>query len=227
MRSNEPVTSDDRRGAPIGDARLSEAKRLDNPVQKAAGAGRVYLTFDDGPDREWTSQVLDALAAADMHATFFVIGQQAQLAPDLIQRILAEGHAVGNHTYSHRHPWSMSARAARAEVRDGATALGDIMGYAPLLYRPPHGRQRPCMLEEAAAQGEHVVMWNLSAIDWGLLGRAAAIQRRLAHIQPDDVVLMHDGRNRHNRPDQLLEVLPRFLIELGRRGLRSHCLPGH
>ncbi len=190
-------------------------------------AGRIYLTFDDGPDREWTPRILDLLGDEGMQATFFMIGQQAQLAPDLVQRVAADGHAIGNHTYSHRHPWLMSRRAARAEVSDGATALGDMLGHAPCLYRPPHGRRRACMIDEARRHGEHLVMWHLSAVDWGMLGSAQGIERRLSRVRPHDVVLMHDGRNRHNRPDQLLEVLPPFLRELARRGLRSHCLPAH
>lgn len=188
---------------------------------------RIYLTFDDGPDSDWTPQILDLLAEAGMQATFFAIGQQAQLAPDLIRRVAAAGHAIGNHTYSHRHPWLMSERTARAEVSDGAKALSDMLGSAPRLYRPPHGRHRACMSDEAQQQGEHIVMWNLSAIDWGLLGTAERIERRLARVRANDVVLMHDGRNRHNRPDQLLQVLPIHLSELARRGLRSHCLPAH
>jgi peptidoglycan-N-acetylglucosamine deacetylase len=188
---------------------------------------RIYLTFDDGPDSDWTPQILDLLAEAGMQASFFAIGQQAQLAPDLIRRIAAAGHAIGNHTYSHRHPWLMGERAARAEVSDGARALSDMLGHSPRLYRPPHGRHRTCMSEEAHQQGEHIVMWNLSAIDWGLFGTAERIERRLAQVRANDVVLMHDGRNRHNRPDQLLQVLPVYLRELARRGLRSHCLPAH
>ena len=187
----------------------------------------IYLTFDDGPDPQWTPQILDALAEANMHATFFAIGQQAQLAPDLVRRIAEAGHAIGNHTYSHRHPWLMREQVARAQVSDGAKALGDMLGSPPRLYRPPHGRNRACMNDEARQQGEHIVMWNLSAIDWGLLGTATGIERRLAQVRANDVVLMHDGRNRHNRPDQLLQVLPVFLRELMRRGLRSHCLPAH
>ena len=188
---------------------------------------RVYLTFDDGPDRNWTPQILDLLAQADMHATFFAIGERAQLLPDLTRSIVDGGHAIGNHTYSHRHPWLMTTRAARAEVRDGAAALGDMLGYVPRLFRPPHGRHRECMSDEARRHGESIVMWNLSAVDWGMLGTARRIERRLRRIQADDIVLMHDGRNRHNRPDQLLEALPLFLQELKRRGLRSYCLPSH
>lgn len=188
-------------------------------------SGQIYLTFDDGPDARWTPQILDLLAQARMHATFFAIGEFAQREPALLRSIAAAGHAIGNHTYSHRHPWLMRSRAARAEVRDGAKALGDVLGRQPLLYRPPHGRARPCMTDEARLQGERMVMWDRSAIDWGWFGTARRIAGRLARVREGDIVLMHDGRNEHNRPDQLLQVLPEFLGGLARAGLRSVACP--
>ena len=75
-------------------------------------AQHVYLTFDDGPDPRWTPQILDLLAQARMHATFFAIGECAQREPALMRSVAAGGHAVGNHTFSHRHPWLMRSRAA-------------------------------------------------------------------------------------------------------------------
>ncbi|HWK73416.1 MAG TPA: polysaccharide deacetylase family protein [Povalibacter sp.] len=183
----------------------------------------VHLTFDDGPDPEWTPQVLDVLAAAEMRATFFSIGRQAQRYPELIRRVSAAGHEIANHTFDHRHPWTMSARVARSQVRDGALALGDILGHSPRLYRSPHGRNRACMIEEAARCGEMPVGWDLSAVDWGPFGISRRIGARLRRIQPRDIVLMHDGRNRHNRPDQLLQALPAFLDELRLR--RLHSMP--
>lgn len=188
-------------------------------------ADRVYLTFDDGPDPEWTPRVLDTLAQAGVQATFFAVGQQAQRTPDLMRRVLAAGHAIGNHTYSHRHPWFMSQRTARAQVRDGANALSDVLGVAPRFYRPPHGRQRACMSDEAQRCGERVVLWDVSAIDWGPMGSADNIEKRLAAVQGGDIVLMHDGRNQHNRPDQLLQILPLFLRKVSDRGLRTALLP--
>ncbi|HTU64135.1 MAG TPA: polysaccharide deacetylase family protein, partial [Polyangiales bacterium] len=101
-------------------------------------ANRVYLTFDDGPDPEWTPRVLNVLDKEGVKATFFAIGQQAQQTPDLVRRIHDAGHAVGNHTFSHRHPWFMSQRTARAQVRDGANAISDVLGVEPKFYRPPH-----------------------------------------------------------------------------------------
>jgi peptidoglycan/xylan/chitin deacetylase (PgdA/CDA1 family) len=188
-------------------------------------ANRVYLTFDDGPDPEWTPRVLDVLDKENVKATFFAIGQQAQRLPDLMRRVHDAGHAVGNHTFSHRHPWFMSQRTARAQVRDGANAIRDVLGLEPRFYRPPHGRERRCMSDEAHRCGEQVVLWNISAIDWGPLGSAEGIEKRLDAVKGGDIVLMHDGQNKHNRPDQLLQILPLFLRKLSDRGLRAALLP--
>jgi len=184
----------------------------------------IYLTFDDGPDPRWTPEILDVLAVAGVHATFFAIGSQARRYPTLVRRASAEGHEIANHTLDHRHPWTMSATAARRQVRDGAVALADILGYAPRLYRAPHGRRRACMVEEAMTCGETPVHWNLSAVDWGPLGTSQRIARRLQRVRANDVVLMHDGCNRHNRPGDLLRALPGFLDELRRRQLQPALL---
>ena len=80
------------------------------------------------------------------------------------------------------------------------------------------------MSEEAQSSGQSVILWDLSAIDWGPFGKAARIAQRLAQIKPNDIVLMHDGRNEHNRPDELLKVLPQLLREFKARGWRSETL---
>ena len=80
------------------------------------------------------------------------------------------------------------------------------------------------MTDEARLQGERIVMWDRSAIDWGWLGTAPRIAARLSRVRAGDIVLMHDGQNVHNRPDQLLAVLPDFLRSLASRGLRSNAL---
>ncbi|HEX2493928.1 MAG TPA: polysaccharide deacetylase family protein [Steroidobacter sp.] len=185
----------------------------------------IYLTFDDGPDPQWTPRILDLLSAADARATFFVIGEFVRRRPELARRIVREGHALGNHTYSHKHPWAIMSRTARAEVRNGAGAVCDAVGTAPAYFRPPHGRRRASMIQEARRLGEGIVMWDVSAIDWGPLGSADRIARRLSRLKPRDIVLMHDGRNRRNRPDELMHVLPVFLGSLRERGLRPELLP--
>jgi peptidoglycan/xylan/chitin deacetylase (PgdA/CDA1 family) len=189
-----------------------------------AEAGTVYLTFDDGPDLDWTGQVLDVLAAARARATFFVVGRAVRVVPGLLRRIAAEGHEIGNHSLSHRHPWTLREDAAREEVRGGAAAIADTVGRSPRWFRPPHGRIRRCMVDEAERTGQRTVLWSLSAIDWGPLGTASGIAARVRAAGPGDIVLMHDGACRHNRPRELLQVLPRLLADFGRRGLAPAVL---
>lgn len=185
-------------------------------LARLPAAGPVYLTFDDGPDERWTPHILDLLAHANVLATFFVVGRLALEKPELVRRIAAQGHEVGNHSWSHRHPWTLSSTAARLEVRDGAAAIADLIGRAPVFFRPPHGRLRRCMLQEAERSGQTLVLWDRSAVDWGPLGSATRISRRLNAVQGGDIVLMHDGGRGINRPEELVKVLPQFLAHLKR-----------
>lgn len=185
---------------------------------------RVFLTFDDGPSAEWTPQVLDVLLVHNARATFFVVGCRALKHAALLRRIAAAGHEIGNHTFSHRHPWSLSGIAARREVRAGSQAVSDVIGRQPKWFRPPHGRLRRCMAEEAAGIDQTTALWSISAIDWGWLATTDGISRRLDRVGVGDIVLMHDAVGKRNRPDKLLAVLPKFLSTLSRRELRSVTL---
>jgi peptidoglycan-N-acetylglucosamine deacetylase len=195
------------------------------PLTRVDAGPHVYLTFDDGPDPLWTPRVLDFLGAREVTATFFVIGQAGRRHADLLRRIATEGHALGNHTWSHRHPWWQSAHRAQQDVRDGAVAIADITGVAPRAFRPPHGRLRRCMVEEAAHGGQRVVLWSVSAVDWGPFGSPSRIAARLTRTRAGDIVLMHDGRPHINRPSDLLEVLPAFLDALAYKQLPAARLP--
>lgn len=165
----------------------------------------------------WTPRCLDVLAEANAKATFFMIGSQARRYPELARRVAAAGHAIGNHTLTHAHPWTLGKRRAVAEVCSGAIAIADVLGAMPKLFRPPHGAKRRCMIEAARSEEESLVMWDLSAIDWGWLGTAPRIAKRLTRVRDGDIVLLHDGENRHNRPEQMLRVLPGFLEQAARQ----------
>ena len=189
-------------------------KRLSPALTRLPAAGSVFLTFDDGPDERWTPRILDLLAHRNLLATFFVVGRLALEQPELVRRIADQGHEVGNHSWSHRHPWALSPAAARLEVRGGAAAIADIIGRAPTFFRPPHGRLRRCMLEEIERSGQSLVLWDHSAVDWGPLGNAARISRRLNAVKHGDIILMHDGGRGINRPEELVKVLPQFLTHI-------------
>lgn len=183
--------------------------------------GLVNVTFDDGPDPDWTPAILDLLAAAGARATFFVIGRRAASSPALLRRAVAEGHEIGNHGWSHRHPFAVNARRARLEVIDGARAIEDALGRPAHFFRPAHGRVRAQMLDAAAERGQHLVLWDVSALDWGPLGTARAIGRRLDRVRANDIVLMHDSSRGINRPAELALALPGFLDGLRRLHLVS------
>lgn len=184
----------------------------------------VYLSFDDGPDPRFTPRILDLLDSLEVCATFFVVGEACHHLPALLQRIHQRGHGLGNHSYSHVHPWLMGSRRARQEVSRAHHTISDIVGEAPRLFRPPYGRMRKCMHEEATSLGMETVLWNRSAIDWGMLAGIDSIARRLARTNAGDILLCHDARMKKNHPEMTLTVLPAFIEQCRNRGLRFASL---
>lgn len=179
----------------------------------------VCLTFDDGPDPVYTPLILDLLAEHKTRANFFVLGEAAERFPQLVKRMVDEGHAVGNHTYSHCHPWTISPRRARQEVSRATEVIAHITGQSPRWFRPPHGRTRPAMLNQASVENMRTVLWSHSIIDWGPLGTPEGISQRLHNIKFGDIVLMHDGKRQHNRPDITVQQLPEAIADLAQRGI--------
>jgi peptidoglycan/xylan/chitin deacetylase (PgdA/CDA1 family) len=187
--------------------------------------GRCYLTFDDGPHPETTAAVLQALAAARVTASFFVIGRLAREHAPLLRAAHAAGHTIANHGYDHVHPWMLSRARALSEIRDGADALAQVIGSRPEWYRPAHGRLSPYVLEAARSEGQEIALWSRSAVDWGPLASPRRILQRLRHVQAGDIVLLHDGPLRYNRPDCTVRMLPLLLARLARHGTGAAALP--
>jgi peptidoglycan/xylan/chitin deacetylase (PgdA/CDA1 family) len=150
------------------------------------------LTFDDGPDETWTPLVLDALGAAGARATFFVIAPRAERHPELIARILDEGHAVGLHCDEHvRH----SERDEAWLERDTTRALERLaaVGVRPSEWRTPYGDRAPWTEQVAARAGLRLVHWDVDTHDWRGDTADEILERVGADLVPDAVVLAHDG----------------------------------
>jgi peptidoglycan/xylan/chitin deacetylase (PgdA/CDA1 family) len=214
---------------------FSERSHLPAPIRSIAdfknmgevGArlnNAICLTFDDGPDPLYTPKILDLLAVYDIKATFFVIGEAVQQYPQVLEAIVKQGHAIGNHTYSHSHPWMMTPARAKDEVARTTLAIEKIIGVTPNWFRPPFGRLRGAMREQAHVQNMTTVLWSHSLIDWGLLGTPLGISQRLSQIKADDIVLMHDGKRKHNHPQITLQCLPNFLRSLQKKSLAAVTL---
>jgi peptidoglycan-N-acetylglucosamine deacetylase len=164
-------------------------------VSGPRAGGAVCLTFDDGPHPEHTPAVLDILARERVRATFFVIGRRAARYPDVIRRMAAEGHAVGHHTYAHSDPSITSAARLAAEIGVTGRVLYRVIGYSPLLFRPPHGRLTPAKLWRVWKLGMTVALWNVDPRDYAC-GSADELRGRLRAHSPraGDVFLFHDDR---------------------------------
>ncbi|HJZ86640.1 MAG TPA: polysaccharide deacetylase family protein [Polyangia bacterium] len=193
----------------------------------APGRGRIALTFDDGPDPAVTPRLLELLAAHGQRATFFLIGRRAQAHPDLVRAIVARGHAIGNHSYT--HAWSTPLWTTGRLAADLARCQEVLMraaGVRPRWFRPPVGLFGPRVESAARRVSLALCGWTLRSNDGALFGYDATRVRArvLARLRDGDVILLHDGAERSHRRPRAPEVLPALLELLAARGLRSVTL---
>ncbi len=157
---------------------------------------RIALTFDDGPHRVHTPALLDALAALAAPATFFVVGAAVDANPALCRRMVAAGHELGNHTYTHRYlPLRSQARLTR-ELAFTDRAIEDATGVSTSLVRPPWGGRSPWTLRALAAQGKRAVLWDVNPFDWRGASADELTARVARRVRPGSIVLMHEARDR-------------------------------
>jgi peptidoglycan/xylan/chitin deacetylase (PgdA/CDA1 family) len=162
-----------------------------------SGVGRpdhVALTIDDGPHPASTPRLLDALAAANIHATFFVLGSRLTRWPDLGRAVVDAGHDIAVHGWDHR-PHLLLPGPAVARDLDRATAcVREVTGIRPLFWRPPHGIPTATGLLSAARLGLTPVLWTADGRDWRADATPASVTRRIAgQLTPGGAVLVHDA----------------------------------
>jgi peptidoglycan/xylan/chitin deacetylase (PgdA/CDA1 family) len=183
----------------------------------------VALTFDDGPDPEHTPRVLDLLAAHGVRASFFLIGERAARCADVARRVVAEGHDLGNHSWSHRCLWRCGPRATAAEVERGHEALADTCGAAPRYFRAPWGLTNLALFPVLRRLGTPLVFW--SAQPEGRRATAPALQaarvRRAG--RPGAIVDLHDADGVPGAGRRLVEALPSMID--GLRGAGFALVP--
>lgn len=181
----------------------------------------IHLTFDDGPHPEHTPRLLDALREYDVRATFFVVGIHAACHPDLVRRIVAEGHTIGNHSYFHREPSHTPADSLLVEVRQCRGLLHKLTGRDVNLFRPPKGSLTVGKLRGLWNAGQTVVLWNIDPRDFAMTESNQLI-RWAESYRPaaGDIVLMHDN---HPHAAEAVGTLVRRAAEFG---LRCEPLPG-
>ena len=169
------------------------------PVGSVAGAhmpdghAAVGLTFDDGPDPDVTPAVLDALAAAGAHATFFVLGDRADRHPELVRRVVGEGHEIGLHGADHRRLTTLDAATVADGLCEARAALERIAGTEVRWFRPPFGSQSLRTFAAARRAGLTPVVWTAWGEDWVDQPPAVVADRIVDGLGAGDIVLLHDG----------------------------------
>lgn len=201
--------------------------------EPAAGR-RIALTYDDGPNRPYTEELLELFARHGAHATFFQIGPYAQQHPELVREVKAAGHAIGNHTWTHPTMSLKSAAALREELsrcRGAVEAAGvtfsEVDGRA--LMRPPYGRRRPGTLRVLREQGYVPVLWSVTCWDWRRepFATERSITRHALKARDGDVILLHDGSNDAFGTDRSRSVAAtrHVLEQLGSQGFEFVTVP--
>ncbi len=159
---------------------------------------QMALTFDDGPNDPHTMHLLDVLARHNAKATFFLIGKYVRQRPEIARAVLAAGHEIGNHTYSHPNLVLVSARRLRQELDDCRKALEDALGTKTTLFRPPFGGRRPNVLRTARGLGLSPIMWSVTGYDWNAKTPDAIVEKVARQVESRrkpqaEVILLHDG----------------------------------
>ncbi|MDO5712379.1 MAG: polysaccharide deacetylase family protein [Micrococcales bacterium] len=153
----------------------------------------LALTYDDGPDPQTTPAVLDALAAGGAQATFFVLAEQAQAHPQVLRRIVADGHELALHGWDHRRLTTLPFAEAMGSIRRARRVVEDLVGVRLRLFRPAYGAQTMAMAVATRALGLDVVLWSAWARDWTAEPTDVLLERAAGAAHPGGILLLHDA----------------------------------
>jgi peptidoglycan-N-acetylglucosamine deacetylase len=153
----------------------------------------VAMTFDDGPHATLTPKLLDLLAQRKIKATFFVLGENAQRHPEILTRAIAEGHEIGNHSWSHPNLAKLSNEALRSQLQRTDDVIAQAIGSHPKIMRPPYGELTPKQRQWVNSEfGYKVILWEVDPLDWKEPGPSIVAQRIIRETKPGSIMLSHD-----------------------------------
>ncbi|MFJ7296957.1 bifunctional polysaccharide deacetylase/glycosyltransferase family 2 protein [Streptomyces collinus] len=222
--ANDRVPKDILKGGPVIDTRNGKPAALDLPD------GELVLTFDDGPDPMWTPKVLDVLKKHDARAVFFITGTMASRHPDLVQRMVDEGHEIGLHTFNHPDLSLQTKSRVDWELSQNQLALAGAAGIRTSLFRPPYSSFAHNMdnntwpvTEYIGSKGYITIVNNTDSEDW----RRPGVKKIISNATPKDgkgaIVLMHDSGGDRS---QTVAALDDYISGLQDKGYRFHTLTG-
>ena len=188
---------------------------------------QIAITFDDGPHPSLTPEILEILDLYHVQATFFMVGVNVQNYPDAARAVIAAGHEVGNHTFTHGRIGHLSAGGVAREVGDCEAILEELCEYRPHLFRPPQGVVNDA-IERCSRENDYdLILWSLDTRDWENKNANEIVERVLSSVTPGDIILMHDYIGHHSKTPEALEILLPRLLERGFEPVTVSRLLGH
>jgi peptidoglycan/xylan/chitin deacetylase (PgdA/CDA1 family) len=163
------------------------------PVEtEGKGPPQVALTFDDGPHPDWTPKLLDVLKKEKVKATFFVVGSMAEHYPNLVRREVADGMAVGDHSWTHPHLAGRDHEFVDGQLRRTRDVLKNL-GADVSVFRPPYGSYNPSTVAQASSLKMRTIIWSIDPADYRRPSSDTIVRRIMNQLKPGAIILMHDG----------------------------------
>lgn len=185
-------------------------------------SGGVALTFDDGPNPVTTGRILELLSAANVPATFFVLGEKVERHPDVLRELVRAGHTVGVHGYEHDRLYAFKSPSSVArDIERVQSFVERETGVRPRWFRPPVGQVSPRTAEGAKRAGVDIVGWSTRGLDGLRQADPKQVASRISRgIEAGAIVLMHDAAEHDDFTPASVEALPRVLDDIASKGLR-------
>jgi len=175
---------------------------------------QVALTFDDGPSNNLTSEILDILSSYGIKGTFFVVGKNAEKYPEILRRSYAEGHEIGNHTFSHPDMRKITPEELDKEIGKTQAIIKEITGKEPTLFRPPGGYLSNNIVDKITSNNCKTVLWSWrqDTFDWKCPKASVVIDTVISNINDGDIILFHDYNTGVSpTPEALKVIIPELL----------------
>lgn len=189
----------------------------DQTIYRSVNTGgmKIALTFDDGPHPHLTHEILSILDEYGVKATFFMVGVNVRAYPDAAREVIAAGHEVGNHTYSHPLLPRLCRDQLACEIEACEDVLEELCEYRPHLFRPPQGVLNEAV-EACSESGDYsLILWSLDTRDWECKNTEQIVGTVLSSVRAGDIVLMHDYIGTHSKTPEALRILLPRLLEMG------------
>ena len=181
----------------------------------------IALTFDDGPDKDFTPQVLDILKKNNVKATFFVVGENVECNQEILKRQYKEGHEIGNHTFTHINVSKKGYDDIYKEIDNTQELVKKIIGEEPKLFRPPYRAISKAMCSIVKEKDMNIILWsNLDPRDWSNPGVNYIVDTITSKVQNGTIILLHDYNNLRNKKSQTIQALEIVIPKLKEMGYK-------